>query len=292
MVTKEIESILDRVEGAWLERLWLYCKEQFSSVSMPSHDQIHHLRVWQRAKELVTELTLDGKVFTRQEITNLIIAIFFHDVGLTKTYAKQHGVVSRKMCVDYFQESHEIEGDDFAIILDAVEHHDDKEYKNMVYSSTSQKAIASILCTCDDLDAFGAIGVFRYIEIYLLRGIGVEDLASMVLKNLDTRFENFKKLYKHISRFFDEELSRFNYTVHWFRQLEKELKEGYSKSIEGGAIGVLNVLMSQVIEGDQTTGTICAHVNSTCKDPFVHSFFAHFNIEMKKAAHRDSLYRD
>ncbi|MGL1935758.1 MAG: HD domain-containing protein [Fibrobacterales bacterium] len=253
---------------------------------------MHHLRVWQRAKDLVIELTLDGKSFTKQEVTNLIIAVFFHDVGLTKTYAKRHGVISREMCVDYFKESREVEGDDLAVILDAVEHHDDKEYKNMVYSSTSQKAIASILCACDDLDAFGAIGVFRYIEIYVLRNVAVEELAPMVLTNLATRFENLKMLYKHISHFFDEEQSRFNFTVQWFKQLEEELKEGYSKDMQSGAIGVLNVLISQVIEGNKTTGTICAHANKACKDPFVHSFFAHFNIEMKKAAHRDSLYRD
>ncbi len=290
--TNGIEKLIQKVENDWLEQLYGISKKSFSTVKVPSHDQLHHLRVWHLAKKLVVELFLDGKSFKEKELRNLIIAVFYHDIGLTETIEKRHGIVSRRFCDEYLSTLNDISDTDRDAILDAVEHHDDKEYKSRVYSSAAQKSISSMLCACDDLDAFGAIGVFRYIEIYLLRDVPIEDLAAMVLNNLESRFDNFKKLYEHLSHFYDEQQSRHSFIQKWFLALQDELAEGYSESITSGAIGVLNVLVKNVIRGDKTTLTICEYVTRGCDDPEVQSFFAHFNIEMKKASHRDSLHTD
>lgn len=69
-----------------------------------SHDHLHHLRAWFRAKELSEALNKTGTKTTDQDLENAIIAIFFHDIGMTVSIEESHGRESRKICESFFND--------------------------------------------------------------------------------------------------------------------------------------------------------------------------------------------
>lgn len=275
-----IEKIIQLVENRWLDELFTLSKQSFSTVNVPSHDHLHHLRVWELAKELLIELSENGLAFNEHEIQNLIIAIFFHDLGMINTIDKKHGRESRKLCEAYFAADARIDAKDFSVICDAVERHDDKEYKSMVYSGEAQRDIFSILCVCDDLDAFGAIGVFRYLEIYLLRKTPILELAPTLLQNVASRYSNFTKLYGHLTGFYQKQTKKYNFIHSWFIKLNDELLQGSCTESKTGTIGILNHLVKDLIKGSKTTQTISDYVLELTSDPEVTIFFETFKEEI------------
>lgn len=277
----EIETIIDSVESQWLDELHSYSERCFSTVNVPSHDHLHHLRVWQLAKALVIELSSSGHTFTKNEIQNLIIAVFFHDLGMINTIDTKHGHESKMLCEQYFSKCDRISNVDQEIISNAVEHHDDKDYKNMVYTGTAQKDLFSILCVCDDLDAFGAIGVFRYIEIYTLRKIPVDRLAALLIKNVESRYHNFRKLYGHLKHFHAHQAKRFNFIHSFFKKLNDQLTHGNHINITTGAIGVFNHFINDLINGTKTIEDITQHVYNVNNDHDVINFFKTFEKELE-----------
>jgi len=88
----DIETIINSVETKWLDELHSYSEQCFSMVNVPPHDHFHHLRVWHLAKELVTELSSNGHTFTENYIQNLMIAVYFHDLGMINTIDAKHGL--------------------------------------------------------------------------------------------------------------------------------------------------------------------------------------------------------
>ena len=72
------------------------------------------------------------------------------------------------------------------------------------------------------MDAFGNIGVIRYTEIYLLRGIHLRDLPESVIINLDKRFDNFERIYKNYSELFEKHKAQYLNTIKFFEHLKKE----------------------------------------------------------------------
>ncbi|MBW2976827.1 HD domain-containing protein [Candidatus Woesearchaeota archaeon] len=277
-----LELLFEDVEDKWLGMLLNYCREQFEKVKLPSHNHLHHLRVWLNAKELFQELQKNNVEISKNDIEKAVIAIFFHDIGMVKTIEVEHGTVSRQMCESFFENNNlkKIEG--FDEVLDAIQKHDEKEYRSTVYhGSLSPKNVLSVLCISDDLDAFGALGVFRYAEIYLLRNVPIEDLPLKVLKNLESRYKNFHNIcYSHLSNFTKKQRNRYELTRKFYHDLEKELKENkYSKEIEFGVIGALNIFIREIIEGKTPILEISDKVFKTSNDGYTIKFFEQFKKE-------------
>ncbi len=248
-------TALENVENYWLDKLYQFSKQLFSQVDIPSHDHDHHLRVWHTAKELIEDLEELGHDFTPAKIEEVITACMLHDIGMIETVDKKHGHVSRIISEKYFQESPLQFGGDLETILSAIEHHDDKAYKNMVYGGSSQTNVLSILCVCDDLDAFGAVGVFRYLEIYLLRNKTVPQIADIVLENIESRFANFEKLYGNLSHLYEHQKERFEFIKKFYQQLQSK---------EPIAINIAEQLISEVINRKQSLAT---YTEKVLKDP-------------------------
>ncbi|NJK85524.1 MAG: hypothetical protein HC906_05725, partial [Bacteroidales bacterium] len=78
---KNIFSLLQEVEIKWLKLLYNHVKQLFSHVNLPSHDHIHHFRVWQFAKQLVELLSSHNYPFTYSDLEKLIVSIFFIRYG-------------------------------------------------------------------------------------------------------------------------------------------------------------------------------------------------------------------
>lgn len=215
---EELKYHIQQAEQKMLEPLYKFCESIFADNKIPSHNHTHHLRVWEYAKEILYALDFSTEV-NYNMVESCLIASLFHDTGFTKTTNENHGIESRGICIKYFEDNYLSKPDNFEEILSAIEKHDDKEYK---LNDNAPNTILSILCNADDLDAFGKIGIIRYTEIYLLRGINLNELPNLVITNLDKRFMNFKKTYKSFSDLYVKHKSRYLTTRSFFENLLKE----------------------------------------------------------------------
>jgi len=215
----ELEKHIQVAEQKWLNQLYCFCQQQFAKKHIPSHDHTHHIRVWKYSKEILNAINLTCNI-TYSSVESCLIASLFHDIGLTINLGENHGNESRNICTQYFENHSLIQPENFEEILDAIEKHDDKNYK---HGNNESDSVLSILCNADDLDAFGYIGVIRYTEIYLLRGVNIENLPKMVIENLNKRYLNFEKTYKNFNQLFTKHKSRYLETRSFFETLLKEL---------------------------------------------------------------------
>ncbi len=214
----DLNYLIEKAEKEWLNKLYNFCKSVFSKSKIPSHDHNHHYRVWVYCKEILTALYPNNNI-NYELIEGCIIASFFHDTGLSNTVNEFHGQESKKICQDYFKNKNLETPKNFSDILWAIEKHDDKNYQPKKQEAES---LLSIICNADDLDAFGNIGVIRYTEIYLLRGIEMSELPELVIQNIDNRFRHFKNTYKDYPELYKKHQTRYLITRKFFKELQEE----------------------------------------------------------------------
>ncbi len=176
-----------RSENKYLHKLEDFFNEKWGDTKLWSHDLSHHQRVWNNAKELL--LNSDNHDISKHETfcDKLIIVCYLHDLGMSVDSGTRHGFQSMKLC-EQFLIKNDLNNSDYQDVLTAIEYHDIKDYKN----SPDNDPLLLFLSVADDLDAFGHIGILRYADIYLKRGIALEDLGNKVLENAGKRFENFE----------------------------------------------------------------------------------------------------
>jgi len=246
--TEGPDSLIQQVEQQWLQPLYEYVRTEFSKTWLPSHDHTHHLRVWTFAKDLAEALQREGRQFSKTQLEQLIIAVFFHDTGLTRTLDASHGKESREICKKFLEKHASMPAEGLQEILDAVEKHDDKSYPQRIHHGKKLPVdLLTMLAVCDDLDAFGAIGVFRYLEIYVRRGIAMESLAGKAIENLEKRFINLSSHYGKLEGFIQEQEKRCRYTLDFFRALDKQIRQDHGLWAEKGPVAVVNILLEKVL---------------------------------------------
>jgi hypothetical protein len=209
------EKAVREAEEKWLPRIRPFLIRLFENSWIPSHDITHHERVWKNARSLISNLPGCDISFIEQ----LMLACYFHDTGLIRVTGDKHGKESRLLCEAFVGEYSRFLSGDITLMLDAVEFHDDKEYTGS--NELRSNKIYTILSLADDMDAFGAVGAYRYIEIYLLRGIDPNDIPSQVLSNASKRFSNCVCL----SRSSDLSLD-MNELIHKYKMLRQLFLEG------------------------------------------------------------------
>ncbi|MGE0090363.1 MAG: HD domain-containing protein [Bacteroidales bacterium] len=214
-----LSEVIQTVENKWFDHLYGACKQIFNKTPIPSHDHEHHARVWSICKEILAELNNTQKPDCLL-VEGCIIASFFHDTGLSINLGENHGKESKIICEKYFDDNQLEKPKNFDLIVEAIEKHDDKEYKN---KNTDPYSLLSILCAADDLDAFGRIGIIRYVEIYLMRGINFNELPNAVIENLDKRFANFEKNYQHLPDLYKKYKNQYQIARDFFVELQKEI---------------------------------------------------------------------
>jgi HD superfamily phosphodiesterase len=179
---------IEQAEDKWLHLVKVYLSKLFKDCWLPSHDIKHHERVWKNA------CFLDHTINDEHFYEKLLIACFFHDVGLTVTKDKSHGLESRRFCERFLQVSHQMVDFETEQLLEAIENHDDKDYSSLMQAQSNH--LLDVLAVADDMDAFGALGVYRYIEIYLLREVH-EQLNQKILNNALKRYNHCLKYYHY-----------------------------------------------------------------------------------------------
>jgi hypothetical protein len=233
---EKINRLITTVEKQWLSLLYGHCRKTFNGLFLPSHDYHHHFRVWYFARQLFSALGQKGESLSREMIEQTIIAVFFHDLGLSVTLAETHGAASRDMCIKFFHENKLKMPTGFGDILYAIGKHDDKTaFITHFPAGTGGPVLMDILRTCDDLDAFGYTGAYRYAEIYMLRGIPDEILADRVLNNIANRYRNFSGIFHKLAAFAKQQEYRFRITRDFYSGLKEEIsyphQEGYRHMI-------------------------------------------------------------
>lgn len=266
-------SQLQKVEKSWLIPLYTTCQNAFSQTHLPSHNEDHHYRVWIIAKELIKQLEKQAITFSQADLTKIIIATFLHDTGMSVTIDKTHGKESRIICKKFIEEYQPEDINNPQELLDVIENHDDKEYQNKFAKIKNPKHLFKILSVCDDLDAFGLTGVYRYIEIYLLRGIPVKDIAPMVLKNLTGRMNYFTESFGHIETFYKKHIKRFDLTRAFFTGLNNRIIHKNETNGLSGPPGVINLINHHVIVKKMPPVEASKFIIRNTTDDYVKNYF-------------------
>lgn len=190
----QLEIWIDRAERNWLEVLYLHAEQQFRGCSLPSHDHTHHLRVWNLCRELLREISAFNSNMDQALVEGVLIAAFFHDLGMVRSMSEEHGRLGVDLCRNWFREHTQDPPGNFPEILRAIELHDRKgEPVYAPFQPGVPPEILGILTVADDLEALGTIGIYRYAEIYLQRGLPLEELGNRVLANAERRFGMFRE---------------------------------------------------------------------------------------------------
>lgn len=273
---------LQKVENSWLDPLYYTCQRVFKQVHLPSHNEEHHLRVWITTKELIKQLNKQEVTFTQSDLTKLIIAAFLHDTGMSVKINKAHGKESRKICEEFIKKYVSASIKNLQELYDVIEKHDDKEYKNEFTKNKNPKSLFKILSVCDDLDAFGLNGAYRYTEIYLLRGVNVENIAIQVLKNLTNRVNYFTESFGHIEKFYRKHLKRSDITRSFFTDLNNDLLNKNKIDSLSGPTGVINLINRHIINEERTPLEASKLIVRNRSDSYVKNYFRKLVLELTR----------
>ena len=276
MGSPDFEATKLSVERKWLSLLYHHCQSGFSSVHLPSHDHTHHLRVWRFACQIAKSLWSQGMKLDEPSMEKLMIAVFFHDLGMIHNQGKEHGHESRLLCEDFFHHHPELQVHSLPEILAMVEHHDEKDYS--LAAKAHSPNIGAILNMADDLDAFGCIGVYRYAEIYWLRGIPVGKMPAAILPNLEKRHAHFLLHLGFLEELATLHTARYGITRDFYRDLQSEIYDNPSP-----ALGPRTVL-KELIRITETEGmgltSLFPLTGNLKSDLYAEKFFAALKQEL------------
>jgi HD superfamily phosphodiesterase len=237
-----LNNIIAEAENKWFSLLYNFCKEQFNG-RLISHDHTHHLRVWKTTCAIVKQ-TPTPCFFDKTKIELLMFAVFFHDMGMIDTIDPRHGKLSRNYCNDFLNLHTDFDPDSKKLVLDAVEYHDDKSYSQ----STKPNTLLSILNIADDADAFGAIGVYRYSEIWVLRGYSVFEMPETIVPNLQRRFENLQASTLLTKHFIKKQEQRYLFTQHFFLSMKKQIATSGARHKTTGPLSIIRFFNDNIME--------------------------------------------
>jgi len=269
-----ITELIASVENTYLKLLWNKCSNFFESQFIPSHDQYHHLRVWNYVKSLIIELA-HYKNFEKAQIEQLIIACFFHDTGLSIVLDEKHGIESKKLCQAFINENYSNKESIIDEILWAVEKHDDKNYKTITITELHSDVL-SILSVCDDIDAFGYTGIYRYVEIYLMRGIQFEALGKEIKKNVRKRFLHFIDLYGKLESFSALQEARFAIIDNFFIEFQKAIENGE----ENFQYEIVKHIKTNLIDAKLNVRDYISSVSFENQKEYIKDFYNKLNLKL------------
>ncbi|HLN56256.1 MAG TPA: hypothetical protein VK207_09700 [Bacteroidales bacterium] len=239
----------------------------FKEDQLPSHGLSHHRRVWNTAKELTLILAEKNLIADARYIPGLIIASYIHDLGMAVDHGSRHGRHSMELCKRFLAENNLNEAD-FPGLLDAVLEHDNKEY-----TTPTGINLHTILSVSDDLDAFGYTGIYRYVEIYVLRGISSKDLGLRIRENAAKRYLHFEELFGGEKEILEKHRKRYTLLDEFFMNYEEQLKTGVKDELR-----VVEILTEMIENHIDPATTINLHKISD--NPVVMKFFSALDEEL------------
>jgi len=281
----QISQWISASEEKWLEKLQPNAAEAFSGILLPSHDQDHHLRVWQWCKALLGEISLFNSSITPDLVEGVMLAAWFHDLGMAQRLEESHGVLGRTMCEQFFREKELPLPRRFDEICLAVEKHDSKdESVYEAFVSGSPPGILNILSIADDLDALGVIGIYRYVEIYLHRRIPMGELGISILQNATVRYRNIRSSLSNCPALLKSSAKDFTTLVNFFNLYNQQLvalKE--PERVLWGHLGIVNHIRRFSVEGVLRPCKFLEAMDESGPSKTVISYFEKLKNELEKA---------
>lgn len=273
-----------QAEVAWLDPLLEHASNRFRNTFLPSHDQDHHLRVWQQAKAVLLALSPPGSAVTASLAEGVLIASLFHDLGMVVSTREDHGRLGKEDCVSWFRESERALPERYNEILRAIELHDRKDVRIAgPLQLGSPPGILSILSVADDLEALGIVGIYRYAEIYLQRDTPLEALGTRILQNAGKRYDNLSLALAHCPDLLNSCQEQYMILRHFYETYNDQMHASRDVDQESsGPLGVINYIR-RVGMGQET---LPGHLYERCvaEDcaPELCSYFKQLNDELKQ----------
>lgn len=244
-------DLISESETKYRKKLELFFTRKWGDTLLWSHDLDHHRRVWHYAKELLAASAVtsagENESFETNEFAGpgkidtdkLIMACYLHDLGMSEDKSVRHGHLSRELGRIFLDEER-LKSHEFTDLLDALEFHDNKEYKNNL---SEVNKLLKILSVADDLDAFGHIGICRFLEIYLTRRIDESAIGTEIRKNAAGRFRYFEINFRQYDQLFEKHKKRYRILDDFFSghawQKEKGAGENSAENIYDGITGLV-----------------------------------------------------
>lgn len=211
-----LNNLISGSETRYRKKLEIFFTRKWGDTKLWSHNLDHHMRVWHYAKELLAAAAVTSAEKNKFSETNefagsgiidtdkLIMACFLHDLGMSVDKGARHGHLSRKFGRIFLDEER-LKSHEFTDMLEALEFHDNKEYKN----DPGGNELLKILSVADDLDAYGHIGIYRFLEIYMARRIDGSIIGAEIKKNAAARFRYFENNYRQYDQLFERHRKRY-----------------------------------------------------------------------------------
>jgi HD superfamily phosphodiesterase len=239
-----------------------------------SHDLDHHRRVWYYAKELLAE-TGETIIYSSRQTEILLIACFLHDLGMSAETGERHGAYSSRMCREFLA-LNGLPVNEFPGLLNIIENHDKKEYELV----GNPAGLLSILNGSDDLDAFGYIGIYRYIEIYILRGIPFKEIGPRVRENAGRRFANFESVYRNYPAIFEKHKTRFMILDEFFSALNSQDNKDYSDISHDDRPNPVIGLISEMLSKKVSPQSVIQYPLKSANEPGAGDFLKNLCTEL------------
>jgi HD superfamily phosphodiesterase len=271
----EIHIWIREAEAVWLNALHAHAEEVFRNGVLPSHDQSHHMRVWNLCKSLIMEVSTFNSSMDPTLVEGTLIAAFFHDLGMAVSTREDHGRLSREACETWFRKSGRELPERREEILRAIEDHDRKsEQIYAAFRPETTPGILEFLSVADDLEALGTIGIYRYAEIYLLRGISLEMLGTKILDNAEIRFRKLEEACKRCPGLLKTYRKQYEELRDFYKGYNLQVsKTSHAERVNSGPLGVINYI--------RTKGVDRRVLKGAGKD--IHDYFRTLEYELEQA---------
>lgn len=270
-----ITGIIESAEKQYKQILEDFFISVYNEEALSSHGIEHHRRVWIYSKELLKLIPLKNNIQISRLALELIIACYLHDIGMSVDPGVKHGKQSRDLCTSFLVRNN-LSQNNFHDALDAIENHDNKDYASNAYMNE----LLTLLSVSDDLDAMGFIGIFRYSEIYLTRGISYEKIGFLVKENAEKRFDNFVKIFGYDSEIVRKHIKRYNILDYFFSKYNEELPSYHFGTLNSsGYCGVIDLFI-HIIKDKIELKEIYLNSDKYLVDPIMSWYFAELKNEL------------
>jgi hypothetical protein len=271
----KLKKPIESAEHKYKQILEEYFFSIFDEKSLPSHGMDHHRRVWNNAKELTLILGEHKRILNNNIPGSLIIACYLHDLGMSVDSGVVHGLHSMELCRKFLAEN-ELNENDFPGLLDVVLNHDNKEYPD----TGKNDDLFTILSVADDLDAFGYTGIYRFLEIYILRKVPMENLGKLIRGNASKRYHHFSKTFRFAQSLVLKHNERYKLLDDFFSGYERQASTyNFNNSRPHGYCGVAELMMKAINEHHDMNNYFI-NTDFQCYDEVIISYFRGLKNEL------------
>jgi len=275
LLNMDLSESIKSAEDIYRQKLEDFFNSVYNERSLPSHGIDHHRRVWGYTKEIIDLFPFVKAADMPKLAVDLILACYMHDIGMSVDPGVKHGKHSRNLCIRFLQK-HNLSVANFKDVLEAIENHDNKDYAQ----KDTANDLLSILSVSDDLDAFGYIGIYRYAEIYLTRGIEPEKLGHRIMDNAEKRFQYFVRSLGTGNKIAVKHTMRYKTTDRFFRKYNEQLPSyNFGSTHPHGYCGVIE-LFTHMMDRRIELQEIYLEPEKYLVDPTIRWFFAELEKEL------------